>query len=567
MPRRPNTNGNRFSRPHHPRRSSGQVLIFVVVLLLILLVITFFLFDLQTVIRLRAKTQNAADAAALTGAAWQARTLNLIGELNLLKGASVLLTEISPGEVPNAQRTAEDLRSAAALLTHMQARLSYVGPLLGLAAAQQAAKNNGMRVVPAYNAFFREHVAAFLDDAGGNLYRELYGDDPGGFSYAWRPSYQNLLEEVIAEGIAANPVNARILAGIPEVDGVGGFLLTDPDFYSAVYGFHYCWFYQRNIGPDHPPIEVDSMVYSRIPESYFPGSEFLPLYLLFADSATPGDAARDEMDAKGLEALPDDQPGLSEVRWAVYDPSGDGYGWAEIDLYHFMNQYLRSPFRREFTYSGACARMVTRANPPVLTGRWTWKFGQPEREEEETRLGRELGWSREEFGPDRSFATAARRLDEAEDRMAQLRRRHGVVSIASAKPFGSVSGQPPQITGMILPVFTDVRLVPVGVARSNPLSTDPELFRFIVEFFGHPNYPNVPDGVRERHRHYLRAIEIYNDTDSAFSSQWRQFDEWRTEFMAGEDQQAGTEDDRRDPCLPSRGGPGRGSRGGPGIIH
>lgn len=543
------------------------MLVFVVILLLILLVMIFFLFDLQTVIRLRAKAQNAADAAALTGAAWQARTLNLIGELNLLKGASILLTEISPGQEPDADRTAEDLRSAAALLTHMQARLSYVGPLLGVAAAQQAAKNNGMRVVPAYSGFFREHISTFLDEAGGNLYQELYGDDPGGFTYPWRSSYQSLLEEVIAEGIAANPVNARILAGIPEVEGGGGHLLTDPDFYSAVYGLHFCWFYRRNIGPDHPPIDIDSMIYRRTPEAYFPGSEFLPLYLLFSESADPGGTVRPELEARNLEALPDDQPGLPDVTWAVYDPTGDGYGWDEVELYRFMNQYLRSSFRPEFTYSGACARMVTRANPPVLTGRWTWKFGQPEHEEEDTRLGRELAWSREEFGPDRSFATSARRLDEAEERMDQLRRRHGVVSIASAKPFGSVSGQPPQSAGMVLPVFTDVRLVPVGVARSNPLSTDPELFRFIVEFFGHPSYPNVPDDVRARHRQYLRAIDIYNDPTSAFSTQWRQFDEWRTEFMAGEDQQAETEDDRRDPCLVRRGGPGSGSRGGPGIIH
>ena len=424
-----------------------------------------------------------------------------------------------------------------------------------------------MRVVPAYSDFFREHVRTFIDEQGGNLYRELYGDDPTGLGYPWLRSYQNLLEEVIAEGVAANPVNARILAGIPEVEGVGGHLLTDPDFYRAVYGFHYCWFYRRDIGPDHPPIELDAMVYRRTPEGYFPGSEFLPLYLVFTNTAVTAEMTATFLADRNMEPLQEDQPGLPAVSWAIYDLAGDGYGWNEIDLYQFMNQYLRSSFRPEYTYSGACARMVTRANPPVLTGRWTWRFGQPEHDEEDTRLGRELSWSREEFGPDRSFSTAARRLGEAEERMAQLRRRHGVTSVASAKPFGTVADQAPQTVGIVLPVFTDVRLIPVGVARSNPLSTNPDLFRFIVEFFGHPNYPNVPDDVRARHRNYLRAIETYNNPDSSFSRQWTLFDEWRSEFMAGEDQMAETEDDRRDPCLVSRGGGGGGSRGGPGIIH
>ena len=109
------------------RRGSGQVLLVVVVMLVVILVFGFFLFDLQGIIRLRARSQTGVDAAALAGAAWQGRTLNMIGELNLLKATTVMLTDsedpTSPVDVAHTEQ-----------MTQLQARLAYVGPMMGLAA-------------------------------------------------------------------------------------------------------------------------------------------------------------------------------------------------------------------------------------------------------------------------------------------------------------------------------------------------------------------------------------------------------------------------------------------------
>ena len=72
----------RFYRKHGER---GQVLILALIALLILTLAIFLLLDISNVIRAKVKSQNAVDAAALTGANWQRHTLNLIGELNLVK--------------------------------------------------------------------------------------------------------------------------------------------------------------------------------------------------------------------------------------------------------------------------------------------------------------------------------------------------------------------------------------------------------------------------------------------------------------------------------------------------
>ena len=70
---------------------SGQVLILAVVALILVIIAILLLFDVQTVIRGKVKAQNGVDAAALTGAEWQKHSLNMIGELNLVRAAGTRL--------------------------------------------------------------------------------------------------------------------------------------------------------------------------------------------------------------------------------------------------------------------------------------------------------------------------------------------------------------------------------------------------------------------------------------------------------------------------------------------
>ena len=87
------------------RRERGQVLILALIALLILTLAIFLLLDVSNVIRAKVKAQNAVDAAALTGANWQRHTLNLVGELNLVKATTVLISDSL--FVPSAQGGAD----------------------------------------------------------------------------------------------------------------------------------------------------------------------------------------------------------------------------------------------------------------------------------------------------------------------------------------------------------------------------------------------------------------------------------------------------------------------------
>ena len=75
------------------RGEHGQVLILAIVALILVIMAILLLFDVQTVIRGKVKGQNGVDAAALTAAEWQKHSLNLIGELNLVRATGTLISE------------------------------------------------------------------------------------------------------------------------------------------------------------------------------------------------------------------------------------------------------------------------------------------------------------------------------------------------------------------------------------------------------------------------------------------------------------------------------------------
>ena len=75
------------------RRSRGQVLILAVLAIVILAVAILVLFDIQRIMRGKIRVMSGVDAAALTGAQWQKHTLNLMGELNLVKACQVLISD------------------------------------------------------------------------------------------------------------------------------------------------------------------------------------------------------------------------------------------------------------------------------------------------------------------------------------------------------------------------------------------------------------------------------------------------------------------------------------------
>lgn len=546
------------------RRPRGQVLLVAVTVLIILLVVALFLFDLQGIVRLRASTQTGADAAVLAAAGWQARSLNMIGEINLLKAATVLVSDVPP----YGDGSAEGVLESSEALSQLQLRLTYAGPLLGLAASQQAAKRNGMYDVSDFTWLISSHVDNYID---GGLFESIYPTEV--YGYEWIEPYGDMLRQIVANRIAAAPLNSRFLAGGPHLTGPGAFLLMQPDFYAAVHARHFCWFYRQGLTPADN-FNFDLVEYSINQSAFFPGSEYCPLYVDFA-TGNPGSRIQPLLAERGLTARGAGSPGFSDVEWAVYESVGDGEGWDAVDRYRDLRPYMRSRVRPEYTYGGAAVRMYCASRPSLVTGWWTWEHGADESEATDSDLGDALSWSDTEFGPGDSYAAHGRRLSRAEGKLHQLRSGETVESVAAAKPFGSLDGGvAPQDAGIVLPVFDAVRLIPAALVRVNVYERDPTFLRFLTEFFGHPDYPNVPPEIRERYRWYVEAMQQFMDPNSDFRDAWWEFDAWREQYMAGPDLIPGTDDDLRDPCLPGDGGGGGGpggggggSIGGPPILH
>ncbi len=547
-------------------RQRGQVLIYIVILLVILLVMALFMFDLQYFIRLRSRSQTAVDSAVLTAAGWQGRSLNMIGELNLVKASTLMLADVLPTD--DATMQAAKVMAEDQLISEMQTRITYVGPLLGYLAAQQAAKNNGMRPVDEFTNSMAKHLGSSFDDTfGGNqLYMEIYKDQIPYFNYDWTEGYRTMLLMLITEKLAVKVVNTRYLAGQPLLIGEGAALLMDPAFYSAVQTKNYCWFINRSIF-EADVFDFGNMDVEDNPSAYFPGSEFLNLYVKFQQSAVNLTTLQPYLDDRSLTPIDPSQPGYDQISWAIFDNAG--HGWTDTSSYSYINQYLRSPFREEYTYGGAATRMFCEAQPSLLTGRWSWKYGEEEVPSDS--LGDELQWSSTDFGNNNaSFQDYGERMSGAEKKLENLRNRQSVYSSAAAKPFGSLdTGVGPHEAGIVLPVFDEVRLIPAALVNENVFDRNYRFYEFIVDYFGHPDYPDVPDEILSKYRSYIKAIKDFEDHSSNFHGKWADFEAWREEYMKGDDGEAGTADDRKDPCLPvfTSGGGGGGSQGGPSILH
>ena len=201
------------------RGQSGQVLLTGITMMVVLLLIILYAFDVHNVIRAKMKVEIAQQAAAMTGANWQKESLNLIGEINLLKASALLLEGSENWKTPLPDRNDPDpesekkwkeaMQARLDLLTEMQTRVSFIGPLIGFAAAQQAAKSNGLdgraNVLNKYLELL-EKDARYIEEQGGAP--KIINN------YNWREPYRDLVSKINDSRIAVYP-NART-AGMPE---------------------------------------------------------------------------------------------------------------------------------------------------------------------------------------------------------------------------------------------------------------------------------------------------------------------------------------------------------------
>lgn len=510
-------------------------MIFLVLVLTILTFVILWNMDLGNVVHLRMRSQNAADAAALAAAAWQSRSLNAVGELNLLLAAAKILTDIPPGLDGDASSAA--VREAIA---GTQARILLLGPLVALEAAQQAARNNGIRNDGSATRFVADHV---------HLLRERYPEwlppDTAGFD-DWLEVYADALEAIARQGIAAGPRNSRFYrTSLIFSRPVAERYLASQGFYYAIAARDWCF--------------LEDLLYSGysgfgfwgdawLDESVEPGSEILPLgvrFALFEDSVHGLSAAdRQRLEALLRRAIRERGSGVIDTfpdfpasfRCAVYARDGARGRWHEWRATHphpTGHAGLVAPPRAEYDYAGCDAVFEVNASPETLMrGR---------------RDARALAWIPAPFRGDTRDALGS--LDD----FAQSA---GVMASAAAKPIGSVDPpggrrRPPHAFGLVLPAFDRVALIPIAYA-SEGYGLNAAWREHVVEHL--PAYLAAGTAGLDPECWYCRLLALWDDP--AFRRDGRNWHE-------AVDPETGA---KLNHCPPPPGGPGEGYGGFP-IVH
>lgn len=375
-------------------------MIFAILALVILVFVALWNFDLHKIIAVKAVSQNAGDSAALAAARWQGLTLNLIGDLNILQAAALMRGETE----------------TAGALSELQARLCYVGPMIGFMAAQQAAKNNGIYVNADFTERVRDHaltVRTFYPLATGPSGQPLF---PEPYPDAWS-EYAGMIDAIAANGVAAAPDNARFYT-----DYGGAHILLDPDFYDAIASEYWCWFYFNHPGllaayssyADWPPLPPTYTLAEPINSEFF-GLDLTRLEI--TDDLAVFSLMETLNEERGLS------PTLIDTRLAGVSATWYAYAaerWTAWNAISPTNQPafpIAGTVRPEFDYAGADAAIRIQNTVPRRTP------GSPPSS---------LLWS------------------------------------AAAKPFGYLGAEPfrPDSAGLVLPAFHEVRLIPVDASSA-----------------------------------------------------------------------------------------------------
>ena len=360
--------------------SKGQVMVIAVIIMVILMLGILFLFDLQNVIRSKVKIETADQAAALSAAQWQKESLNLIGELNLIKACDQL-----QGYVPASSQDKlppEQAADACKIITQMQTRMAFVGPVIAFGAAQQAAKNNGVNIYDyqkqsSSTAVKQVHLDAqsyrnSLDDTKPEWNAMRYGaeninPDISVRYPTWRDDYLRMLDAVISQGIAVRP-NVRI-----GIERVTPYAFKDRVFYNAILNKWWCYVPLRSLLKKDEKFWTGKWWQTQYDNPSFTGqSEIYSLGITFAqDNAADSGSYYDGADKitswdkylsnalgnPGQDWIKNTPGVLPQITWCIYDSNWGSSRMDDISSYWNRSQggYLSGDIKDSVKYDGAVA--------------------------------------------------------------------------------------------------------------------------------------------------------------------------------------------------------------------
>ena len=394
------------SHPASPEsRRAGQTILYSLIALVILAFVAMWVFDVHKTLFVKSKSRNAGDSAALAAARWQGISLNLVGDLNVLQAVALSQALAMGADTADARAIAD-----------LQGRVTLGAPLIGLLAAQQAAKNNGIFNNVDYAGYLAAHSRDIRETYDVRFPNPPYQNGPGQQS-AWI-DYADMLDAVISLGIAVMPDNMHLYA-----DYSGTHYLLNPNFYDAVASADWCWFYFYALG---------------LLQTYHSWHDWPPLPFIVQP-----DPINAEIFGLGLRRA--DQ--LAMLR----SPNPAGGVTTEEDLRRMLQMEAGVPL-----------------STGILTAAATWyAYGQPWTSWQE--LIPEDFPFRSSVRPEYDYAgaDAAVLLESSADRITPGMQADKITWSAAAKPFGSLEGPVrPDSYALVFPAFSDVRLIPIDVSSA-----------------------------------------------------------------------------------------------------
>jgi hypothetical protein len=431
---------------------SGQTMLFALMVLVIATFVVLWMFDVHKTLFVKARSRNAGDAAALAAARWQGATLNLLGELNLLQAVS-LAQSLAMGDPTFADAQA---------IADLQARVALTGPMIGLLASQQAAKQNGAFNEDDYTAALLTH-ASDVRDSYNERYVAPYVNDPSPPT-AW-DDYAGMLDTVAGFGIAALPDNPHLYTDYADYD----HLLLNPSFYDAVASRDWCWFFFHAYGTL---------------QSYDSWRDWpaLPIVVL----PNPADAEYFRLGVRRVSRLAQ----LTAPEAGFDAPTGD-------ELIAALEEQAGRSFDTNLLNVSATWYAIREEI-------WSdWESLLPEEFAFRGDIKAEYNYA---------GADAAVRLESDADRLTPGLQKEVITWSAAAKPFGALEGpQRPDTFGLVLPVFREVRLIPMDASSAPAAGSRPGWWQHIQNHI-QPYASGGPDEL-EAGCWYCQQLAVWEDDD------------------------------------------------------
>jgi hypothetical protein len=526
----------RFSAQRRVERRSAQSLVYIMIVVVVLFFVILAIFDTHHIITQKIRARHGADAAALTGAKYQGLSLNMIGELNLMKVTTVIYSDVPPALTgrPTAQRIVDSL-------TGMQRRLAFVGPLLGMLQANEAAKLNGIRARPHLARELKRHADWIrrLADLGisppwtddGQLW---VGGYPG-----WAYDYADMLDAIADAGVAVEFPNTRFMNGRIEFSNpLADQYLGSRAFYDAIAARDWCFLRDLLLNHNYTDYTFWGQMQVHLPP--LEGSEYLNIGVSFRSNAwlsgpqgVGGGALSpeqiDELRAV-LDAMANDReldlnpnwntwqtprfpaftppppvlfPQIRPIRltWAIFNPDSWREFAADSDAPP-PSQTLVSELRSEFNFSGADTSARVALEPNIISG---WR---PRSETLPPQRPPRMDWM---------HPSSSHGVEYEMRELTEMAKRETVSATAAAKPLGAINfnGQllRPDSLRVVLPVFDTVRLIPL-VYASGGTGFDGGAWNW-HRFFHLPVY--LTYGVDPLHFHfgcyYCEQLRKWEDAD------------------------------------------------------